>query len=195
MDIPKKLLITGFNPFGGEKINASWEAVKQLPEQIGKFSIRKCMIPTEFCRGAQTVLDAAKEYQPDVILCIGQAGRRGAVTPEQVGVNFRNARIPDNAGMQPREERIVPDGPDRYFATVPVEAMVEAIGATGCPAAVSKSAGSFVCNDVLYSLLHHYHDTLVQVGFIHVPRIPEQGEPNLPLEMIAAALQAAISVI
>lgn len=192
MDTLKKLLVTGFDPFGGEKINPSWEAVKLLPEKIGSFSLKKCMIPTAFHKGAQTVLNAADQWQPDVILCIGQAGGRSAVTPERIGVNLRDARIQDNAGSQPQEERIISDGQDGYFATVPVKAMAEAIRTAGYPAAVSNTAGTFVCNEVLYTLLHHFRDTPVQVGFIHVPFLPEQGNPNMPLEDIAAALQAAI---
>lgn len=191
----KKLLITGFDPFGGEKINPAWEAVKRLPEQVGKYALCKLEIPTVFGLAAETVLKKAQEVKPDVILCIGQAGGRAAVTPERIGVNIRDARIPDNAGNQPRGEFCVPAGPAAYFATVPVIAMEDAIRAAGLPATVSNSAGAFVCNDVLYTLLHHFNGTDVKVGFIHVPYLPEQGNPNLPLADTVKALTAAIEVI
>ena len=191
----KKLLITGFDPFGGEKINPAWEAVKILPDVIGNYELCKLEIPTIFGVGAQKVLEKAEQVKPDVILCIGQAGGRGGVTPERIGVNIRDARIPDNAGNQPRGEKVAPEGPAAYFATVPVIDMEDAIRAAGLPATVSNSAGAFVCNDVLYSLLHHYDGTGVQVGFIHVPYLPEQGSPNLPLEDTVKALAAAIEAI
>lgn len=191
----KKLLITGFDPFGGEKINPAWEAVKLLPDRIGEYELCKLEIPTVFGLAGQRVLEMAQEARPNVILCIGQAGGRSAVTPERIGVNIRDARIPDNAGNQPRGEFCVQDGPAAYFATVPVIAMEEAIKAAGLPATVSNSAGAFVCNDVLYTLLHHYAGTDVKVGFIHVPFLPEQGTPHLPLEDTVKALAAAIEVI
>ena len=191
----KKLLITGFDPFGGEKINPSWEAVKQLPNIIGEYELCKLEIPTVFGLAAQKVLEKAEEIHPDVILCIGQAGGRNAVTPERIGINMRDARIADNAGNQPMEARILADGADGIFSTVPVAAMVQAIQAAGLPANVSNTAGAFVCNDTLYTLLRHFAGTSVRVGFIHVPYLPEQGEPSLPLERIAEALTAAVSVL
>ena len=115
------------------------------------------------------------------------------MTPERIGVNIRDARIADNEGNQPRGEFAVPEGPAAYFATVPVENMAQAIRNADIPATVSNSAGAFVCNDVLYSLLHHFNGTPVRVGFIHVPYIPEQGSPCLPLEKIVQALQCAIA--
>lgn len=188
----RKLLITGFDPFGGAAVNPAWEAVKLLPDVIGDFELCKLMIPTVFGEAAKIVLEKAEEFQPDVILCIGQAGGRAAVTPERIGVNIRDAKIPDNAGNQPVGAFVVPEGPAAYFATVPVMAMAEAIAAAGLPATVSNSAGAFVCNDVLYALLHHFTGTDTGVGFVHVPYSPEQGSPSLPLNQTAAALQAAI---
>ena len=191
----KRLLITGFDPFGGEKVNPAWEAVKLLPEEIGDFMLCKLEIPTVFSLGARRVLQETQEVQPDVILCIGQAGGRSAVTPERVAINIRDARIDDNAGNRPVEEPVIPGAPAAYFATVPVKAMAEAIIAAGLPGAVSNTAGTFVCNDVLYTLLHAFKDTDVRVGFIHVPYLPEQGSPSLPLADTAAALEAAIRAI
>lgn len=190
----KKLLITGFDPFGDSKINPSWLAVEQLPDKIGQFVLRKRMLPTVYGLAAQAVLEEAAIFCPDVILCIGLATGRNAVTPERIGVNIRDARIPDNAGFQPCGEFIVPDGPAAYFATVPVEKMAQAIRNAQLPGAVSNTAGTFVCNDTLYTLLHHYHNTATQVGFIHIPALPEQSETNMLLSQIVCALSAAIAV-
>ena len=191
----RKLLITGFDPFGGATINPAWEAVKLLPDQIADFEVHKLEIPTVFGLAPETVLAKAETLCPDVILCVGQAGGRSAVTPERIGINIRSARIPDNAGNQPVEELIIPDGPDGIFSTVPVAKMAQAIQDAGLPGAVSNTAGAFVCNDTLYLLLHHYAGTTVRVGFIHVPFLPQQGSPNMELEQIVQALTAAISVL
>ncbi len=190
----RKLLITGFDPFGENAVNPSWEAVQGLPETVGDFAVCKLMLPTVFGEAAALAVAAAEREKPDVILCVGLAGERHAVTPERIAVNIRDARIADNAGFQPQGRKVAEDGPAAYFATVPVEAMCQAIRVAGLPAAVSNTAGTFVCNDVLYSLLHRYHGTQTRVGFIHVPCLPEQGEPNLPLEKTVAALAAAIQV-
>lgn len=188
----RKLLITGFDPFGGETINPAWEAVKLLPDFIGEFELCKLRIPTVFGKAGEMVLEKAKEIQPDVILCIGQAGGRAAVTPERIAVNIRDARIADNEGNQPSGQFAVANGSAAYFSTVPVKEMASAIEAKGLPGTVSNSAGAFVCNDTLYILLHHYAGTETKVGFIHVPYLPEQGTPSLPLEKTVAALRAAI---
>ena len=191
----KKLLITGFDPFDGATINPSWEAVKLLPDKVGEYELYKLQIPTVFGLAPKTVLEKAAELNPDVIISVGQAGSRKAVTPERIGINVRDARITDNAGISPKDEAIVPGGPDGYFSTLPVKAMIDAINEAGLPGAISNTAGTFVCNDVLYSLLHRYAGTHVRCGFIHVPWLPEQGEPNLPLEDTAKALEAAIRAL
>ncbi len=188
----RTLLITGFDPFGGADINPAWEAVKLLPEEIADFDVHKLEIPTVFGLATEKVLEKAAEIHPDVILCIGQAGGRAAVTPERIGVNIRDAKITDNAGNQPEGKFVAEDGPAAYFATVPVVAMANAIRSAGLPGQVSNSAGAFVCNDTLYGLLHHFAGTEVKVGFIHVPWLPEQGSPSLPMEDTAKALEAAI---
>ena len=191
----KGLLITGFDPFGGETVNPSWEAVRLLPEAVGAYRLTKLQIPTVFGQAAETVLTAARELRPDVILCIGQAGGRSAVTPEVVAINLREARIPDNAGNQPVNVPIAENAPAAYFSTVPVRSMVKAIHEAGLPGALSYSAGAFVCNDVLYSLLHFFNGTKTQVGFVHVPFLPQQAKdnaPSLPLPQIVQALTAAI---
>lgn len=191
----KKLLITGFDPFGGGTINPSWEAVKRLPEVIGEYEVYTMEIPTVMSLAAKIVLEKAAEICPDVILCVGQAGGRSAVTPERIAINVRTARLPDNAGNQPMEEIVVPGGPDGIFSTVPVAKMAQAIQDAGLPGAVSNTAGAFVCNDTLYLLLHHYAGSNVRVGFIHVPYLPQQGTPNMALEEIVQALTAAISAL
>ena len=191
----KKLLITGFDSFGNNTVNPSWEAVRNLPDQVGKYALCKLQIPTVYGKAAQAVLSQAKEFQPDVILCVGLAVGRDAVTPERIAVNIRDARIPDNEGNQPTGDPVVPHGPAAYFSTVPVADMTAAIRAAGIPGAVSNTAGTFVCNDTLYSLLHHFAGTPVQVGFIHVPYLPEQGTPSLSLKDTVSALIAAIKAI
>lgn len=194
----KKLLITGFDPFGGEHINPSWEAVRLLPEMVGEYRLTILQIPTVFGRAAEEILAAAKELQPDVILSVGQAGGRKAITPEVIGINLREAAIPDNAGNRPVNTPVLEDGPDAFFATVPVREMVKGITAAGLPATLSYSAGAFVCNDVLYTLLHHYRGTATRVGFIHVPFLPEQAKENVPcmtLEQIVRGLTAAIEAL
>lgn len=194
----KNLLITGFDPFGGESVNPSWEAVKLLPEEIGPFRLHKLRIPTIFGLASQTVLTTARQLQPHVILCVGQAAGRCAITPERIAINVRDARIGDNQGNQPRGEFIDPNGPAAYFASVDVTAMATAIDAAGLPAAVSNSAGTFVCNETLYSLLHHCADTDTRVGFIHIPQLPQQtkqGAASMPLEDMIKGLTAAIAVL
>ena len=188
----KKLLITGFDPFGSNTVNASWSAVEQLPEQLGLFTLRKRMLPTVFGEAAHMVIEEASIWEPDIILCIGLAANRNAVTPERIGVNIRDARIADNAGNRATGERIIPDGPAAYFSTVPVEKMAQAIRDAQVSGAVSNTAGTFVCNDVLYTLLHHFSGSHTQVGFIHVPGLSEQTQTNMPLDKIVTALSAAI---
>ena len=192
----KKLLITGFEPFGGEALNPSWQAVSLLPNKIGEYVLSKLCIPVVFGEAAKRVIEFANEICPDVILCIGQAGGRNAVTPELVGINFRHAPIADNKGNQPKDEAIVIDGENAYFSTIPVRETAEAIQAVGVPSQVSYSAGAYVCNDVLYTLLAHFKDSETQVGFIHVPYCREQNkEPSMSLHDIVKALMVAIENI
>lgn len=194
----KTLLITGFDPFGGADINPSWEAVRQLPSPIGDYQLTKLQIPTVFGDALAAVLAAAESLQPDAVICVGQAGGRGGITPEVIGINLREARIPDNAGQQPRNVPVVEDGPAAYFSTLPVREMTAAMSREGIPCALSYSAGAFVCNDVLYGLLHHYRDRQTPVGFIHVPYLSEQapeGQPGIPLATIVRGLTLAIRVL
>jgi len=194
----QKLLITGFEPFGKDSINASWEAVSRLPDEVGDYELMRLQIPTVFGLASKTVLEAAKAFCPDVILCIGQAGRRDSVTPELVALNLRDAAIADNAGNAPQDEPVVEGGENAYFSSVPSRVIVDAVKASGIPCVLSYSAGVYVCNDLFYTLLHHYHKTAIRVGFIHVPYLPEQADErsaSLPLDVIVQALDIAIRVI
>ena len=191
----KELLITGFDPFGGEQVNPSWEAVSRLPEQIGEYHLTKLQIPTVFGKAAEQVLAVAEQLCPDVILCIGQAGGREGITPEVVAINLREARIPDNAGNHPMALPVVEHGPAAYFTTVPVREMVAAVTKAGIPSSLSYSAGAYVCNDVLYSLLHHYKETETRVGFIHVPFLPTQAKRNTPSLSLDETIRALTEVL
>ena len=191
----KKILITGFDPFGGEKINPSWEAVKLLPDEVGEYKLVKLQIPTVFGKAARTVLEKAREIGPDAIICVGQAGGRAGVTPEVVGINLIEANIADNEGNQPCGVPIIAGGDTAHFATLPVREMVANIRSASIPAGLSFSAGAFVCNEVLYTALNEYKATKTRVGFIHVPFLPEQAKENIPslsLEKIVEALRQAI---
>lgn len=194
----KKLLVTGFDPFGGASVNPAREAVLHLPDAVGGYEIAKLEIPTVFGLAAETVLQAAEELRPHAILCVGQAGGRDAMTPEAVAINLREASIPDNAGNMPVNTPVIEGAPAAYFATIPVRDMVAAMKDRGIPARLSYSAGAFVCNDLLYTLLHHYSGTDVQVGFIHVPYLPHQakeGGASMALEEIVTGLTAAVRAL
>lgn len=194
----KKLLISGFDPFGGEKINPSYEAVKLLPDVIGEYELTKIELPTVFGRAAEIMIEKIEEIHPDAVICVGQAGGRRGITPEVIGINLRDASIADNAGNIPKNEKIRTSAPDGIFSTLPVREMVEAIKAEGLPASLSYSAGAFVCNDLLYSLLYEFKDTEIKIGFIHVPFLPEQareGVPSMQLSEIVRGLRAAVECI
>ena len=193
-----KLLVTGFEPFGGETVNPAWEAVQRLPERIGAWELTKLQVPTVFGSAAECVLSRAQTLLPDAVVCVGQAGGRRAVTPELVAINLQYASIADNHGQQPQDVPCVPGAPSAYFTPLPVRRMAEAIRAAGLPGELSYSAGSFVCNDLLFRLLHRYDGTQTRVCFIHVPYLPEQaknGVPSMQLDDMIRALEAAIAVI
>ncbi len=199
-----KVLVTGFDPFGGEKVNPAWEVARALPARVGGAEVVRVQVPTSYRRGPAAVAEAVRAEAPDLVLCLGQAGGRTAVTPEFVGINWRRAAAPDNDGDQPAGERILPEGPDAYFSTLPVQAMADAMCAAGVPASVSYTAGTFVCNDVLYELLHLLAAEFpgARGGFTHVPFLPEQAAQkggrvaSVPLELavrgVTVALEAAL---
>lgn len=198
-----RILVTGFDPFDGESRNPSWDAVSQLPRDIAEAEVVTLCVPTEFRRATAEVVEAIGELAPDVVVLVGQAGGRADVTPERVAINVQDARIPDNVGVQPIDVPIVEDGPAAYFSTLPVKAIVAAIRDAELPASLSNSAGTFVCNDLMYGVLHHLAvtgRTEVRAGFVHVPFVPEQaarheGTPSLPLDDIVRALTAAIEAV
>ena len=197
-----KILLTGFEPFGGEDVNPSWEAVQRLQAPEGTELIR-LRLPVVFREAGEQLAAALRREQPDLVLCIGQAAGRDAITPERLGVNLMDASIPDNAGFQPREEPVLPGAPAAYFVRLPVAALAQAIRAAGVPARVSNSAGLFVCNALLCRLLHEIetHYPQMRGGFLHVPCLPEQAErlgkgkalPSLALPEIVRGLQAALA--
>lgn len=195
------ILITGFEPFGGETINPSWEAVRLLPDEIEGYVVRKLRLPVSFLEATRKLSENVLENPPAAILCIGQAGGRAAVTPERIGINLMDTRIPDNDGYSPAEVPIDPEGPDAYFSTLPVTAMVQAIRDAGVPAQASLSAGTYVCNSLLYGALHFVAQQGLKIptGFIHVPFLPQQvltkSQPSLTLEQMKTALDAAVRAI
>lgn len=197
----KKLLLTAFTPFDGERINPALEAVKLVKDRIGNLLIVKLEVPTVFGKSIDTVREAIEREKPDFVLSIGQAGGRAEITPERVAINLDDARIPDNEGNQPIDETIFPDGENAYFSTLPVKAMVEAIRKEGLPSSLSNSAGTYVCNHLMYGILYYLDKRPgMKAGFIHVPYIPEQTKnkkemPALELSEIVRGLEAAITAI
>lgn len=196
----KTVLMAAFEPFEGELVNASWEAVSQLHERMicGAHVVAK-QLPCVFDESLQVLNDAMDELEPELVIVVGQANGRPNITVERVAINIDDARIPDNAGRQPIDERIVADGPAAYFATLPIKAIVEGIREADIPAAVSQTAGTFVCNHVLYGLLHRQAQQGGRGGFIHVPYLPQQavrhpGAASMPLQTVVLALEMALSI-
>ncbi|MFJ7211741.1 pyroglutamyl-peptidase I [Amycolatopsis sp. NPDC098790] len=190
-----KVLMTGFAPFGGESVNPSWQAVSLLAAR--RDDIAAVELPCEFAASLPALRASLEEHRPSLVVCVGQAGGRLEVTPERVAINLIDARIPDNAGAQPVDVPVVPDGPAAYFTTLPVKACVAAIRSAGVPASVSHTAGTYVCNQVFYGLMHLLTEFPgVRGGFVHVPFSPEQvaasgkAAPSLSVDRIADALEA-----
>ena len=197
-----KILVTGFDPFDKEPINPAIEAVKLLPDTIAGAEIIKLEIPTVFHKSADVVAEKMREVQPDVVLNIGQAGGRTGLTPERVAINQYDARIEDNEGNQPVDVPIQEDGQPAYFSKLPIKAMVEAIHEAGLPAAVSNTAGTFVCNHIMYQTLYLVDKEFpdVKAGFMHIPFMSQQvvDKPNqasMSLQDMAKGIEAAITAI
>lgn len=198
-----KILVTGFDPFGGETVNPAYEAVKLLPDTIGGAEIIKLEIPTVFSASGPAVEEGIRKYQPDVVLCIGQAGGRASISVEKVAINFVDARIPDNNGEQPLDEPLQADGPAAYFSTLPVKAMVQHVKDAGLPCYLSFTAGTYVCNSIMYNVLYMCEKRYpnIRAGFIHVPyacgQVIDKAStmPSMPLETIAKSLEYAIEAI
>ena len=195
-----KVLVTGFDPFGGEPINPAWEAVKAMKDTIAGAEIVKMQIPTVVGKSIEKIHQKMKELQPDLVISVGQAGGRFGVTPERVAINVTDARIPDNEGNQPIDEPIFSDGPAAYFSNLPVKAMVQAIKDAGYPSVLSNSAGTYICNHVMYGILYYIEKEFPNVrgGFIHVPYAPSQvvnkpSTPSMALADITASLEAAVA--
>lgn len=197
-----KILVTAFDPFGQEPINSSLETMKGLPDVIAGAQIIKLQIPTVCCKSLQTIEQAIAEYDPDVILSLGQAGGRAEITVERVGINVDDYSIPDNEGNQITDQPICAEGPDAYFVTLPIRDMVRRVQSKGIPASISNSAGTFVCNHVTYGVCHliaaEYPGK--KSGFIHIPYLPGQtlfkrNVPSMSLDMIIDGVTAAIEAI
>ena len=193
-----KIIVTGFDPFGGEKINPSIECVKALPEIEGVELIR-LELPTVFKESAKRLNEVINDVKPDAVLSVGQAGGRAGITMERIAINVNDARIPDNISQQPIDEEIQVEGEAAYFSTLPIKRIVKAIREAGISAEVSNTAGTFVCNHIMYQALFAATkaDKPFKAGFMHIPFIPEQttDKPSLPLEESTKALQIAIETI
>ena len=197
-----KILVTGFDPFGGEPINPAIESVKRLPDNIAGAEIIKLEIPTVRKKSLEKIEKAINEHNPDVILSIGQAGGRFDISIERIGINLDDFRIPDNEGNQIIDEPIFPDGENSYFVKLPVKAMVQNVQKNNIPASVSYTAGTFVCNHVLYGVLYLIEKKYKgkKSGFIHIPFLPQQvvdkrNTPSMELNTIVKGLTAAIEAI
>lgn len=195
----RKILLTGFEPFGGESINPSGEIARQLHGTVvGGHRIVGALLPCVFGAAITELKKQIRATRPVLIVCVGQAGGRAEVTPERVAINVDDARIPDNAGRQPVDRPIVRGGPAAYWSMLPIKAIVADLRRLKLPAAVSQTAGTFVCNHVFYGLMHELRgQKKVRGGFIHVPYLPEQaksGQPSLTMETMIAAISTSVAV-
>jgi pyroglutamyl-peptidase len=192
------VLVTGFDPFGGDTVNPSWMAVQGLHgRQIGGHRIVGAQLPTVFGDALGTLRELLAELHPVLVVCLGQAGGRGALSLERVAINVNDARIADNAGAQPVDTPVVAGGPAAYFTSLPIKAMLAALLAEGINAEVSQTAGTFVCNHVFYGLMHELATRpalrLTRGGMIHVPWLPGQGQPSMRLDEVVEGVKLAIA--
>jgi pyroglutamyl-peptidase len=197
----RRVLVTGFEPFEGETLNPSWEVIMQLENtQLSGMALSVRQLPCVFHRSIALLQQAIDELQPEIVIAVGQAGGRADISLERVAINVDDARIADNAGNQPIDRSIVPDGPAAYFSRLPIKAIVANLRQAGIPASVSHSAGTFVCNHVMYGLLHHIARLPeVKGGFVHIPYLPEQaankpGMPSMAIPTVLTALQLIILI-
>jgi pyroglutamyl-peptidase len=194
------ILVTGFEPFGGEPVNPALEAVKQLNGQIiAGHRVITNVVPAVKGKSVDVVIESIKAVQPVLVLAVGQAGGRADITVERVAINVDDFRIKDNEGNQPVDEPIAVDGPVAYWSSLPIKAIVERIRLSGIPAKVSNNAGTYVCNHLFYGLMHYLkqQDSPIRGGFVHIPYLPEQavrnpGQPSMSLENIVKALTVAL---
>jgi len=196
----KNVLVTGFEPFGGEHINPSWELARALNgEAIGGARVVAVQLPCVFGEALRRLDEALARVKPVAVLAIGQAGGRCDLSLERVAINVDDARIPDNAGAQPVDEPVIASGPAAFFSTLPIKAIVTALREAGYPASVSQTAGTFVCNHLFYGLQHRLDGQHVRSGFMHIPYLPEQaarhaGAPSLPLSTLIDATRLVLQV-
>lgn len=195
----RTVLVTGFTPFGGEATNPSWEIVKALPETVSGWQVEKLKVPTEFGKAIDVTTRAIDKLAPDIVLCFGQAGGRSRMSVERVAINIDDARIADNAGKQILDQPVRTGAPAAYFCTVPIKAMVAAMTKADIPAEVSNSAGTFVCNHLIYGVLHHIalKGMTARAGFIHVPFLESQivDRPNTPAMSLPTMIEGAKAAI
>jgi pyroglutamyl-peptidase len=190
------ILLTGFEPFGKATLNPSGEIVKQISGE----NIVTAILPVAYAQSAERLLQLIAEHNPDVVICLGQAEGRTQITPERIAINLDDARLADNQGVMRNDLSIVLDGPVAYESTLPIKEIVKAINDAGVPAAVSLSAGAFLCNHVFYVAQDHFKGTKVRSGFVHVPLMDSQGPefpglPTMPLEQMVTAVRAMLEVL
>jgi len=192
-----KALVTGFEPFGSETVNASLEAVRRLPPSIGALEIETATLPTSYARSQAALEAAIMRTKPDLVLCVGQAGDRAALCIERVAINVQDAVTADNDGARPVDAPVVPGGPAAYLATLPVRAAVAALQAEKLPAQLSMSAGTFVCNHVFYSLMHlaAARGHSFRAGFLHVPRLPQQAPDGASPQMALDDIVRGVTIV
>jgi pyroglutamyl-peptidase len=191
-----RILLTGFEPFGNATSNPSAEIVKQISME----NVFTAILPVAYTKSAEHLLALIAEHNPDVVICLGQAEGRTQITPEKVAINLDDARLADNEGVLRSDVKILEGGPDAYFSTLPIKEIVEAIKAKGVPAAVSLSAGAFLCNHVFYVAQNKFAGTHVRSGFVHVPLMDSQapefpGLPTMPLDQMVIAVRAMLEVL
>jgi pyroglutamyl-peptidase len=191
-----KVLLTGFEPFGTATSNPSGEIVKQISGD----NIVTAILPVAYTQSAERLLSLIAQHNPDVVICLGQAEGRTSITPEKVAINLDDARLADNEGVVRNDVKIMDDGPDAYFSTLPLNIMVDAIKAQGIPAAISLSAGAFLCNHVFYVAQNKFAGTNVRSGFVHVPLMDSQapefpGLPTMPIDHMVTAVRAMLEVV
>lgn len=192
------VLLTGFTPFGGADTNVSWQIAQLLGGSvIDGHTVVAAQLPTEFDTSLEVLTDLIDKHHPALVVCLGQAGGRQAISLERVAINIADARIADNAGKQPVDKPVVSGGPPAYFTGLPIKAMLQALREAGIPGEVSQTAGTYVCNHVFYGLMHTLERRRamqgIRGGFVHLPFLPEQGNPNMTSDDIARGLRIAIA--
>ena len=190
------ILVTGFEPFATSSLNPSGEIVKTLNGD----DLVTAILPVVFGQASSQLKELIDLHKPTAVLCLGQAEGRSVMTPERIAINLDDARIADNDGNQPKEQRIIDDGPDGYFSTLPIEKMVASMKAAGVPASISLSAGTFVCNHIFYVMQDYLKDSSIKSGFMHVPLMDEQRKefptlPTMPIKQMIAGVEIALNVL